>query len=162
MAVLRAIVPRNPLYQTAPFQAEIQKALDKVGKGMKGDFEGTVSTWKHKPEFSVKTTLTAGNAQVEVTTDDEIYGYVSGGTKPHEIRPKTAKILRFQGGFVAKTSPRSINSGGGGASGDFVFTNVVHHPGNAPRHFERQVVVRYQDVLPGLIQSAIHAAISKQ
>lgn len=44
-------------------------------------------------------------------------GYVEFGTKPHEIRPKQGKALRF-----------TVN-------GRVVYARVVHHPGTKPAHF---------------------------
>jgi HK97 gp10 family phage protein len=44
-------------------------------------------------------------------------GYVEFGTAPHEIRPKTAKALRFTVG------------------GKVVFARVVHHPGTRPAYY---------------------------
>lgn len=44
-------------------------------------------------------------------------GYVEFGTKPHEIRPRNAKALRFQIG------------------GQTVYARVVHHPGTRPAHY---------------------------
>lgn len=44
-------------------------------------------------------------------------GYVEFGTAPHEIRPKTAKALRFTIG------------------GQVVFARVVHHPGTKPAYY---------------------------
>ncbi len=157
-AILRPIIPRSPLYQTATMQHEIKSALDKLAKDVKKTFEGTTSTWETDVKFETKVTLTSSEAKVEVTTDNEIYGYVNEGTKPHIIRPKRARMLAFQSGYRAKTRPRSIVSGPGGAFGESVFANVVHHPGTKAREFTKWVSVRYQDILPMVIQQAITKA----
>lgn len=44
-------------------------------------------------------------------------GYVEFGTEPHDIRPKTAKALRFKVG------------------GRVVYARVVHHPGTKPAYY---------------------------
>lgn len=56
-------------------------------------------------------------------------GYVEFGTKPHEIRPKEAKALRFQMGN--KT----------------VYARVVHHPGTQPAYFVARAFQQWQDSL---------------
>ena len=58
--------------------------MRKVGTGIKADFEKTVSTWKNKPKFDMQISLSPV-PQTEVSTVDEIYGYVDKGTKPHLI-----------------------------------------------------------------------------
>lgn len=106
------------------------------------DLEGAVRTWKHKPGFKI----TRDTDSTSVGTDDKIFGYVDGGTKPHTIRPKK-KRLKFQGGFTAKSRPGSLSSGAGGKSGGFVFAKVVHHPGTKARHFSKLVNERAQTLL---------------
>lgn len=48
--------------------------------------------------------------------------YVTGGTRPHIIRPVRAKALRFTVG------------------GRVVYARIVHHPGNKPNDFLRQAL----------------------
>lgn len=156
--ILRPIIPRNPLYRTQDFQSAIRDALEKTGKQIVKTFEGTTSTWKTKVDFDLKVTVNGTEASIEVSTKNEIYGYVNEGTKPHIIRPKRVSRLRFQTGYKAKTKPRSITSGSGGAFGPWVSAKVVHHPGTKAREFTKWVMVRYQDVLPVVIQDAISRA----
>lgn len=157
--ILRAITPKGKLYDNAKMQSAIHGALDQVGKGMLQTFQAITADWKTKVVFAVKVEFTGGNASVTVWTDNEIYGYVTEGTKPHIIVPIRARMLRFQTGYRAKTSPGSIRSSGGGASGGVVYARVVHHPGTKARKFERNVVKRYQDVLPAVVQMAIAQAL---
>lgn len=157
--ILRAIVPSGKLYESARMQMAIHGALDKVGQGMLRTYQEIVSNWKTKVVFAVKVTVNGSQAMVEVWTENEIYGYVTEGTKPHIIVPRRARMLRFQTGYRAKTSPRSIKSGAGGAFGDVAFAHLVHHPGTQARHFERNVMKRYQDVIPAVVQAAITEAL---
>lgn len=55
--------------------------------------------------------------------------YVEYGTPPHEIRPKSAKVLRFQ--INKKT----------------VFASVVHHPGTEPNPFAARAAQNFLDRL---------------
>lgn len=51
---------------------------------------------------------------------------IYSGTEPHDIRPKTAKALRFRGSGSAEA---------GTESGEYVFAKKVHHPGTKPNRF---------------------------
>lgn len=52
-----------------------------------------------------------------VMVDHPAAGFVLRGTRPHDIRPKTKKVLRFTSG------------------GQILYAKVVHHPGNKPNNF---------------------------
>lgn len=54
---------------------------------------------------------------VSVGSDLEYAGFVNDGTRPHTIRPRRAKALRFVVG------------------GQVVYARVVHHPGTRARPF---------------------------
>lgn len=112
--------------------------MRKVGTGIKADFEKTTATWKTPVKFEEQISL-SGGPQVEIFTLSKIYGYVDQGTRPHVIRPKKAKALRFQSGYKAKTTPGIIGSSAGGPFGDVVFSKAVNHPGNAPRNFSKEI-----------------------
>jgi hypothetical protein len=60
--------------------------------------------------FSLRGSVTVGS-------DLEYAAMVNDGTKPHVIRPKNAKVLRFNVG------------------GQVVFARVVNHPGTRARPF---------------------------
>ena len=156
--VLRPIIPRSPLYRTQTMHDAIRKAIHDTGMNMKKTFEGTTSTWDTDVKFTMRSTFTDSKCEIEVSTDNEIYGYVNEGTKPHVIRPRFAKRLAFQTGYRAKTRPKSITSGPGGASGPYAYANVVHHPGTKAREFTKYVTIRYVDILPMVIQQAIAKA----
>lgn len=62
-------------------------------------------------------------AQRAKTKEGYFYGMgVIGGTSPHIIRPKRAKVLRF---FMG---------------GNIVFATIVHHPGNRPNPYHERVL----------------------
>lgn len=54
---------------------------------------------------------------VSVGSDLEYAGFVNDGTRPHQIRPRNAQVLRFNVG------------------GRVVFARVVNHPGTKARPF---------------------------
>lgn len=103
-------------------------------------FRRTVATWRHQPQFDAITDYSGAEMSVLVRTDDEIYGYVDRGTRPHMIFPRGQGYpLRFQAGYNAKTTPGSLTSGPGGPYGATVRAWSVKHPGTAPRHFSEQI-----------------------
>ncbi len=93
---------------------ELLNAMRKVGTEVKKDYEKTTKTWKHKPKFEVSVSLKQPGPTLIVETDDEIYGYVDKGTKPHLIfagiytGKSNKKALAFPSKFGAKTRPGVI------------------------------------------------------
>jgi hypothetical protein len=123
----------------------LSKALDdEVKPHFIQAFEDVVSNWKNKPTFQGRKFITADSIKVNVYpvgANKQIYIYVTGGTRPHAIRPRNARYLAFMwggaGSYKAKTAPGGKWGGPGVVSGGKMrFTKEVHHPGNAPRDFE--------------------------
>jgi hypothetical protein len=133
----KAIKPKK--LQDKALLRELDLALTEQKNEMLRDFEKTVKYWKRKPKFENLRESTPDGPALIVGTDDEIYGYVDEGTKPHIIRPRAAKALHFQSGYRAKTMPRVIDSKRGGAYGDPVTAAVVHHPGTEAREFAKTI-----------------------
>jgi hypothetical protein len=121
------------------FRLELLNALRAEGRDVKKEYEKTTATWKRKPEFEVLIGLTGRDASVLVGTDDEVYGYVDQGTRPHVIRARNAPRLRFQSGYKAKTAPRRIESKAGGPFGPVVYAKQVMHPGTQAREFSQTI-----------------------
>ncbi len=124
---------------------ELLNAMRKVGTDVKKDYEKTTKTWKHKPEFEVSVSLKPPGPTLIVETDDEIYGYVDKGTKPHLIfagiytGKSNKKALAFPSKFGAKTRPGVIGSSAGSSGGPTVLRPYVEHPGTKPRGFEEAI-----------------------
>lgn len=64
-----------------------------------------------------KTSFFSLRPKITVFSDVEYAPFVNDGTRPHVIRPKNAKALRFRVG------------------GRIVYARVVNHPGTKPRPF---------------------------
>jgi len=132
--------------------------MTKSGKDIKKDFEKTTSTWKTNVAFDIVTDLDPKGPQVLVGTDNEIYGFVDKGTKPHSIRPKRARILRFQSGYKAKTSVNKIGASSGGPFGDNVFARSVNHPGTKARNFTSILQKKWQSIFKRRMEKAMRKA----
>ena len=64
--------------------------------------------------------LTGSGAEAHVGTSDEVAGYLERGTKPHQIRAKAGKAMRFEAG------------------GRPVFARSVMHPGTKAHEWLRR------------------------
>jgi len=108
--------------------------LIEIAEDALNDFEKTVATWDHKPEFVIEERARS----FAVVTDDDIYHFVDAGTRPHII--PADPFLAFRGSYQAKTTPRVIMSRSGGASGSYVYTTKdIHHPGTEAREFSKTI-----------------------
>jgi hypothetical protein len=156
MVKMTAIVPKKLLDS---FRPALQKALTETGKGIEKDFQRTTKTWQNKPAFTQEDHLSGDPMSTEVYTEDEVYGYVNSGTKPHVIRPKTpGGRLAFQGTYTAKTSPGVIDAKGGGKSGAMVYSQGVQHPGTDAREFDKAIAKEWEKKFPDAVDEALKQA----
>lgn len=138
----KAIIPKK--LNTDAMMAALTKEMKDIHKEVDKDFDSTVKTWDNKPKFDREFKSSKSQIRFFTGTNNEIYGYVSGGTRPHRIVPKRAKVLKFKGTYNAKTSPGSIPAGPGGSSGADVFSKGVMHPGTKPRNFDKQIAKKWE------------------
>jgi len=145
MPSLKAIVPSSPIKYKAAFQDAFIKTFDECLNGMKADYKKTTEKWQILIAFNTsRPEVVNGGFSASVGTDNPIYGYVDLGTKPHIIRAKRAKYLRFRGGYSPRTQPNKLASGASSRSGSWVQKQVVHHPGNKPRNFSQIIQLKWQ------------------
>lgn len=126
---------------------EVRVGLNRVGKQIQLAFKRVVSNWRNKPGFGYQ--VGSGPRQLFLrvhTTGSKkakrIWDWIDKtGTKPHIIRPKRAKFLRFErggeGSYIAKTGANPARFGGPGIvkNGRIVYAKQVRHPGFKPREF---------------------------
>lgn len=155
----KVIVPKK--LGVKAMRAALLDGLKEVAKDVDEDFAKTYATWKRKPKFKTEVELRDRGGRFQVATDDEIYGHVDQGTKPHIIRPKRAQKLFFRTGYSAKTTPRVIGSSSGGANGPDVFANAVRHPGTKAREFAETLKEKYQKTFGKSMQRAMDKAAKK-
>lgn len=133
----------------------IENALDKVAAEGKAILEDITKGWKNRPEF----TIIKGQLTRDIVTDSDIFIYVDLGTRPHEIRPRTAKALVFRVGGTAKTQPNILGSGSGAKGNTLVRAQVVHHPGNEARNFTANLSVLMDKRLEQVAEQDLTALI---
>lgn len=134
MFLFKPIRPKK-LNERAMLQALLDEA-ESIADDIELDFGLTVATWNREVKFEKIVDAGKDGISILVGTDDEIYGYVSGGTKAHVILPVRAKALAFLDGYKAKTVVGSAVSRRGGAFGNTVFSQGVVHPGTEARNFD--------------------------
>lgn len=156
---MKPIIPKD-INKKALFD-ELEKEMKAIQKEMTKDFDSTVQTWSNKPKFDKEFESSKSRIRIFTGTSNEIYGYVSGGTRPHRIMPKKGKALRFRGSYRAKTSPGVIGSKAGGASGGEVFSKGVNHPGTKARKFDEAIGKKWDRPFRSRIDKAIDRARKK-
>jgi len=101
------------------------------------DYKAITETWEHKVVWDTAISL-MGGPTIIIGSDDQILRWLNDGTPPHDIpKRRGAKTLKFQSGFIPKTSPGWIGSRKGGKSGDYVKRKRVRHPGFEARNYEK-------------------------
>jgi hypothetical protein len=132
----------------------IENQLTMTAKAIQVDFETTTRTWDERPTFKIDT-IKMGR---RIYTNDEIYGYIAHGTKPHIIKARNANRLAFfANGFAPKTRVGYIGSNKGRkASKDFRTPEQVSHPGTQARDYERVIKDKWDGEAPRQMQRAIN------
>lgn len=121
------------------------------------------AAWSHRPSISAEVIFHGGSdVELRVTIDDQIYAWVSQGTRPHVIRPKGQGYpLRFQAGYKAKTIPGSLTPSGGGPFGPQVAAFEVHHPGTQPRRFVETATDKVQPEIGKILKAEIEREMGR-
>lgn len=155
-ASMKVFIPKDLVVNPQKLARAVTNALDGAAAGALIDFKTTTATWSHKVAFQIDKSRPDRRV---VGTDDEIYGYVTEGTRPHVIVAH-GKALAFPGGgFRPKTRVKYIGSNKGSTGGATVFRKVVHHPGTEAREFEDVIAEKWQKELPVTMQRAIDAEL---
>lgn len=164
MSVLLRNISDRSLAKTdvGAVEKELLTFADDFANEMLLDFELTTAFWEHQVKFEKLVEVRGGNIEILVGTDDEIYGYVNEGTRPHVIKPKAPGYpLSFMIGGKAKTTPKQIPSSKGVLGNIPVKAMVVHHPGTKAREFDKQIQKKYEKKFQNTAQKALDRAIKR-
>lgn len=143
LSVIR-IGPRR-LYDEKAIDRAIRNVLKASAEDAETDFQRTVATFNKKPKFAVKE---ESDYSWLVSTDDQIYYWLTYGTKPHAIVARNANTLAFQANYQRKSIPNVIASRHGGASGPMVYKREVWHPGTEATNHDKRIAERWGRKLP--------------
>ena len=159
--LLKLIKPKK--LEIGAFRLELLNALRTTGKVIEEEDYGAITaTWKHKPKIEVVISLTGPGPVLLIGTDDEIFGYVSEGTRPHKIKPKRpGGTLYFQRGYTAKTRANVIGSVPGGSVGPMQAAKAVKHPGTEARNFDKVIQKKREKWFKRKMEDAMKTAAKK-
>jgi hypothetical protein len=142
---------KNP-FNADGMQRAISNTLRATAEDAQVDFQRTVATFSKKPTFTVRRD---GDFSWTVSTDNQIYFWLTYGTRPHIIRPVNATRLAFAANYQRKTIPNVIASRPGGASGPTVYATEVMHPGTEATNHDMAIARRYNRKLPEKLRRAL-------
>ena len=166
--------PRSAQRMTGQVRTEVRAALRTLADVARQMHEKDVESWKQKPRFITKVTVTNTEWQLTCKTDrrtkiSKIYGWIDegigeyGGKTPlPDIKVKKAKAL----GFIVPHQPLSLPNPSvpGIPSSDAphgVRTQSVRHPGIYPRNFSSTIRKWVGSTEPGAFRSVIEAAVKR-
>lgn len=147
---MTVIDPGGLVFDAPRTSRAVRKALQAAARGVKADFDRTTESWTKPAVFVIE----EHGDEIEIATDNEIYGYVDAGTPPHIITA-SGGVLAFGAGGSPKTRPRVIGSGRGSKGTQMVFTQVVHHPGTEARAFSETIYAKWDQTIGEILQSAL-------
>lgn len=156
MYTLKPIKPKGRSTAFDKLPGAVRKGMRDAAEAVKADFEKTTQGWKHEVEFTIEE---AGDYDLIVSTDDQIWSWTDEGTDPHTIAPRHAKRLRFATGGAPKTRVGSIISGAGARGSTVVFRGAVRHPGTKARDFSGQIAKKWRRGVAPFIRAAIEEAL---
>lgn len=127
--------------------AEYQKRITK-------DLEKSTQAWSKPVEFEIN----ENKESVTISTEDNRYQWVDEGTKPHDIRPKKARTLRWlPGGKVRnEIARRQANAERRDVA---IYATKVSHPGIRPRSITARVMKRHESKIVSSVSDAIMKAV---
>jgi hypothetical protein len=152
---LQVVLPRRLVLDGRAFDRAINNGLQASAEAAREDFRVTTQTWKTDVRFRI----VKGRFARTVATSNKIYGYVNDGTRPHIIRPRRARALRFRTPYRAKTRVGKISSRRGGYGDTVVYTRIVQHPGTKARGFAKAIQQKWRELLPRTMQRAIDSEV---
>jgi len=150
--VAKQIGRKARLLDEPAFRREIAAINQKYAKRMKRSFERTTRTWSRDVRFQQLTEVRPDPAAIAYTTD-EIYGYVSGGTR-------VRRALMSQD-YDPKTKPGVLDSFPG--RGHVVFVSRdLNLPGIEARNFPKLVEKKHGKAYRREVERAIKRAARKK
>lgn len=148
------IIPSKLLADPTRLKRVIENVLDARAADIKVDFKVTTFTWKNKPDFTISTKP----GERLIYTTNLIYKFITRGTRPHIIRARNVRCLRFfRTGFRPKSRVRYIGANKGAtASKNLTLVRIVKHPGFPAREFDKEIAEKWQKQLPKMMQQELN------
>lgn len=148
MISMEVILPTEKLDYKRILDA-IEDGLDTAADEVRKDFGKTISTWEHKPTF----TILKRPGERTISTADDIYRYVSCGTRVRRV------VMTRD--FSPKSRYRFVGAMAGSGGVAFGPSKRINRPGIKAREFEITIALVWQRVLPRVLQDALDDKVSK-
>jgi hypothetical protein len=155
---INVTVPKEIINVEKVRQAIIDAQERKTKPALVRLFGRTVDGWDHRPQFVSRRIDTSSQLGIRVYPSGpnaDQYKLVNEGARAHIIRPRRARMLRFQPGYRAGTKPKSLSSQHYQRSGQIVSTGLVHHPGFEAREFTQTIADEHSEQFSADMQQAI-------
>lgn len=131
----------------------LRNAGNRIATRLMNVLKQPTATWVHKPSMSKKVSSKASGLEITITIDDTPYVILSLGARPHWIRARNAKRLRFDPKTTPKTRPNSLQASAGSKSGEVAFAMQVFHPGITARNFPQLAIDKIKDEAQNIINN---------
>lgn len=142
---------RGKLFDDKAFRRDLRRINKNRAAKMKRSFRRTTRTWEHQPTFHQITEIEP-EPTVVVYTEDEQYGYVSGGTR--------VRRALMSPDFEAKTRPGALDSFPG--RGGVIFVSAkLNLPGIRARNFPEAVEKKHKRPHQRDVERAIARAVER-
>jgi hypothetical protein len=162
VAVADVIIPKSLALQPSAWIKAIDTGMKSASESLRVDFVATTNTWKRKPKFE---RYEIGTLQYIIGTDDPIWAMLERGTRPHIIRIRRARFLRFNwdgyGSYGAKTRPNFLGSKNARYPKTPQRRIQVKHPGTEARNWIDTAQQKYQKLLPKIVQRSIDSTANR-
>ena len=143
---LEPIIPVKGMFNPAEVSRVIESTLDRQAKLVQADFNKTTATWRHNVPFVIAASI----GERIIATSDDIYRYVSEGTKVRRV------IMTPD--FSPKSKRRFIGASVGAGGVAFGPSKRINMPGIKAREFAETIADKWQDALQEYMQDAINKA----
>lgn len=138
-------------------QAAAKRSLRRAGTRMEREVKRRTPVRTGHLRGSWTTQTRNGGWGVVIGTDKEYARFVEEGTRPHEIRPRTKKVLAWPTGGRSAAGLGRGPQGTRKGKGVLAFARVVKHPGTKGVHMAQRAV----DEKGGEVVSLLRQALQK-
>lgn len=169
-------ITKRPPKASAQYKAvqnEVRVGLRRVGDRTVKAYKQVVGNWQNKPDFEaqigsgVKVLFVRIRVKGSRRVIQNWNRIDKTGARPHIIRPKRAKFLRFvwggYGSYAPKTNASPARFGGSGkvANGKVVFLRQVNHPGFKPRKFSEAINKSSRELMDKEVRNGVRRGLRR-
>lgn len=121
------------------------------------EIKRATATWQNPLQLEIEDT----DDGVTISTEDQRYEWVDEGTKPHEISPRSARVLRFLPGYRVRAEIARRQENSARRDARMVFAKKIIHPGIRPRSITERVMAKRRLPIISAIKDAVEKATNQ-